>query len=231
VKLLIIRPQPGADATAQRARNAGFEPIVMPLFAIERLPWQNVSPADFDAVLLTSGNAVRAAGEGLEQIRDLPVYAVGTATARALEQASLHSAFIGTGGVDELIAAAIDHGLTKLLWLAGEEHSAPLPKPEIELDIRIVYRSAALAPAADFREALRQADVVMLHSARAAKHFAALCDEAAVSRQDICIAAFSQIIANSAGEGWASAVVAPQPNDTALLSEVQRHFTTVTRDP
>jgi uroporphyrinogen-III synthase len=231
VKLLVIRPQPGADATAQRVQVAGFEPLVVPLFAIEPLPWQGLSSADFDAVLLTSGNAVRAIGEGLTQLRDLPFYAVGTATARALERVSLRPEFIGTGGVDDLITAAVGNGLTRLLWLAGEEHSAPQPRPEIELDTRIVYRSIAVPPPANFRESLRQVDVVMLHSARAAQHFAALCDDVGVARPNIGIAAFSRIIADKAGEGWARIVVAPQPNDTALLSEVQRHFTTVTRDP
>lgn len=231
MKLLIIRPQPGADATARRVRDAGFEPIVMPLFAIEPLPWEIGPLASYDAVLLTSGNAARAAGEGLKQISGLPIYAVGAATARALNQVSIHPAHIGTDGVDALIAMASDDGHKKLLWLAGEEHSTPQHRPKIDLDIRIVYRSKASAAPANFADCVRQSDAVMLHSSIAAQYFASLCDDAAIAHNETSIAAFSQSIADNAGEGWAAVVVAPGPNDSALLSEVQRRFTTVTRDP
>jgi uroporphyrinogen-III synthase len=231
VKLLIIRPQPGADATAKRARDAGFEPIIMPLFAIEPLPLQITLPADYDAILLTSGNAVRALGKAPKQLEGLPLYAVGAATARALEQASLHPDCIGTDGVDALISLARKNGHRKLLWLAGEEHSNPKSHPEVYVDIHTVYRSTALPLPPDFARTLAQADAVMLHSTRAAQHFAGSCDGASIPRHRIRIAAFSPAIASSAGQGWASIFVAAAPNDTVLLSEVQRHFITVTRDP
>ena len=75
MKLLIIRPQPGADATAHRLRAAGHEPIIMPLFFIEVLPMQHRSADGYDAILLTSGNAVRAAGEFLTNNPATPIYA------------------------------------------------------------------------------------------------------------------------------------------------------------
>jgi uroporphyrinogen-III synthase len=73
VKLLIIRPQPGADATAHRLRAAGYEPILMPLFSIEVLPMQRRSADGYDALLLTSGNAARAAGEFLTNNPATPI--------------------------------------------------------------------------------------------------------------------------------------------------------------
>jgi uroporphyrinogen-III synthase len=231
VKLLIIRPQPGADATARRVRDAGFEPVIMSLFTIEPLPWEMGPLAHYDAVLLTSGNTVRAAGDALKQLVGLPIYAVGAATARALEQLALQPAYVGTDGVDALIGTASDGGHKKLLWLAGEEHSTPQPRPGIDLDIRMVYRSKASSAPVNFADSVRQSGAVMLHSSIAARHFASLCDATAIARYETSIAAFSQSIADSAGEGWATVVVARQPNDSALLSEVQRRFTTVTRDP
>lgn len=231
MKLLIIRPQPGADATARRVREAGFEPVVIPLFAIEPLPWPNLSATDYDALLLSSGNAVRAGGEQLAQLAGLPLYAVGAATARALAQVSLRPDFIGNDGVAQLISRARKNGHGKLLWLAGENHSKPEYPAEIEVAIRIIYRSRALAAPASFDTAILRTDAVMLHSARAARHFADSCDGAGILRQDVGIAAFSQSIADSAGHGWAATIIAPRPNDGALLSEVRRHFTTATRDP
>lgn len=231
MKLLIIRPQPGADATAKRVRDAGFEPIIMPLFAIEPLPYQPITPERYDAVLLTSGNGVRAAGDVLAHLGSLPFYTVGAATARALTKASLDPGFVGTGGVDALLLKAQENGHRNLIWLAGEDYSEPILPADMALDIRFVYRSVAVPMPPYFVKALRQADAVMLHSSRAAQYFASLCDNANVARGDITLATFSQNIADGAGEGWANTIVAAVPNDAALLPELQSRFTTATRDP
>ncbi len=231
MKLLIIRPQPGADATAKRVRDAGFEPIVMPLFAIEPLPYPPVAPENYDALLLTSGNAVRAASDALKHLSPLPFYTVGAATARALEKASLEPGFVGTEGINALLLKAQENGHRNLIWLAGEDYSEPTLPEEIKLDIRFVYRSVPVPTPPNFDKEVRQADAVMLHSSRAAEYFAGSCDRAGVARQDITIATFSKNIADSAGEGWADVIVAAAPNDAALLPELQSRFTTVTRDP
>lgn len=231
MKILVIRPQPGADATARRVRAAGFKPIVMPLFVIEPLVVSPFVPSDYDAILLTSGNAVRAAEDVVKSCSSLPVYAVGSATAAALDHIAVQASYVGNEGIDQLLNAAKSRGHKRLLWLAGEDHSASGPLPEIELKTVIVYRSAPLPPPLDFEQILSECDAVMLHSARAATQFAQLCDEFMVSKQHVRIGAFSQIVADNAGEGWADVAIASSPNDTRLLSEMQRHFTTVSRDP
>ncbi len=102
MKLLVIRPQPGADATAIRAEAAGFEVTVVPLFAIEPVAWEIPQAGEYDALMLTSGNAVRQAGDGVYALNDWPIYLVGTATARAVECARLAIEAIGDAGVDAI---------------------------------------------------------------------------------------------------------------------------------
>lgn len=231
MNILVIRPQPGADATAKRIRAAGLEPVVIPLFAIEPLAAPSFVPSEFDALLLTSGNAVRAAENAVLQSGGLPIYAVGSATAAALEHIGVQADYVGDEGVDRLLAIAERRGHKRLLWLAGEDRRDPDIRPDIELETVIVYRSAPLPPPPDFARIVSEFDAVMLHSARAASHFAQLCDELEIPRQLVRIAAFSQAVADNVGQGWADIIVAPAPNDTLLLSEMQRHFTTVSRDP
>ena len=55
MKLLIIRPEPGASASAERAREAGLEPVLLPFFEVQAMGWDLPDPADYDALLLTSG--------------------------------------------------------------------------------------------------------------------------------------------------------------------------------
>lgn len=231
MKLLIIRPQPGADATAKRVYAAGFDPIIMPLFAIKPLPLTPIAAKDYDAVLLTSGNAVRAAGHALSQLAQLPLYAVGAATARALDDAMLPPFCVGTHGVDALVSVARQHGHRRLLWLAGEDYTDPQDPADVTIDVQLVYRSVVVTEPEGFDDAVRQSVAVLLHSPRAARHFAGLCELYGLLRGTITVATFSQNIAENAGDGWAANIIATVPNDAALLSELQRRFTTVTRDP
>jgi len=83
--LLVLRPEPGAAATLARAVAAGWQAIAAPIFNIVPLPWAAPDPADHDALMLTSANAVRQAGDALRLYRHLPVYAVGEATAVAAQ--------------------------------------------------------------------------------------------------------------------------------------------------
>jgi uroporphyrinogen-III synthase len=224
MKLLIIRPQPGADATAHRLRAAGHAACLMPLFVIEHLPVQRVLAEGYDAILLTSGNAVRAAGDYLTGDHNLPVYAVGSATASALHKLSVPVAKTGLEGVQALVGAAGADGHKRLLWLAGEDYTAIPQLNGVSIDIEIVYRSAAVSTPDDFASKVAQSDLVILHSSRAATHFVGLCDALELHRGAITLATFSTAIALSAGVGWASMIVADTPNDAALLDAIKRHF-------
>ena len=94
--LVILRPEPGASATARAAAALGLDPLVIPLFVVEPVEWVAPDPAGFDALLLTSANAIRNGGAELERVRGLPAVCVGEGTAAA--------------AVSALIAAiAIDH--------------------------------------------------------------------------------------------------------------------------
>ncbi|MEP7349751.1 MAG: uroporphyrinogen-III synthase [Sphingorhabdus sp.] len=231
MKLLVIRPQPGADATAARVRALDHEAVIMPLFEVRPVAWEVPTPNAYDALLLTSGNAVRQAGAGLDRLRGLPVYAVGSATKRAAEQLNLVVAITGDAGVDALLAVADAGGHRRLLWLAGEDRMA-LSLPEgVMIDTRIVYRSVALATPADFAATVTASDVILLHSARAAKYFTSFCEIQALDRANITVAALSSAIAESAGSGWRERITAPTPNDAALLSQVQSCFTKSASDP
>ena len=225
MKLLIIRPQPGADATAHRLRAAGHAPILMPLFSIEHLPVQRISADGYDAILLTSGNAVRAAAEFLTHDHAKPIYAVGSATAGALHNLSVPVAKTGSEGFEALVRVVVADGHQRLLWLAGEDHS-PIPHiDDARIDIEIVYRSATVSTPDDFVRQVTESDAVILHSSRAAQHFAELCAVTGLPRADVTLATFSNAIAKAAGENWGALIIADAPNDAALLKAIQGQFT------
>ena len=200
--LLVLRPQPGADATAERARTLGLQPVVAPLFAIRPMPWAAPPAAEFDALLFTSASAVRAAGD-VSAYAHLPVVAVGDATADAARRAGL--TITETGDADgRAVVAASRFG--RLLHLAGRRH-APLDDPRVTSVP--VYAAEALPP-----PDLPLHGVALLHSGRAARRFAAVVAD----RANYDLVAISPAVAIDAGAGWRSVVAAAQPRDAAMLA-------------
>jgi len=221
--LLILRPEPGATMTAKSAFDQGWRPIVAPIFRIEPLAWEPPPASDYGALFVTSANAVRQAGKALSRYRDMPAYAVGAATARALKSAGFTQIRTGRGDAAMMMLTAAEEGVTSALHLAGEDHRDS-EHPDIRLDRRLVYRSAAAGRLSEKAElALRSGEaVVLLHSGRSGERFAQLVDEAAIPRAGIRIAALAPAVAEAAGHGWAATIAADRPDDAALLAAAAR---------
>ncbi|MFT4025249.1 MAG: uroporphyrinogen-III synthase [Novosphingobium sp.] len=219
--LVVIRPQPGADATLAAAAALGLAARAFPLFEVEPVAWEAPDPADIDALLVGSANALRHAGIALERFRDKPAHAVGQATAAACRAAGLTVAATGSGGLERVLADI--RGPARLLRLAGREHVALSAPPGVELVERVVYASnpQPLPPA--LAELLRAPAVVMLHSATAAQHFAAECDRLAVDRARIGLVTIGPRVTAACGPGWAALATAATPDDAALLAQA-RHL-------
>jgi len=215
-RLFILRPEPGAAATVESAREMGLDAIRMPLFALEPVEWAAPDASGFDGLLLTSANAVRHAARQLDKLRGLPVHAVGEATAETARAAGLDIASVGTVGVEQLLGS-IDGNL-RLLHLCGEHRIAVATRQAITA--LPVYRSAALPPPAGLAQIGRQA--VAVHSPRAGSRLAELVDAAGIARSSIRIAAISPAAAAAAGSGWEACEAAETPDDGALLALAAR---------
>jgi uroporphyrinogen-III synthase len=211
-RVLVLRPEPGASATVDRARERGLDAIAVPLFEIERLSWTVPDLTDFDGLLLTSANAVRCVGVGLDELRGLPVYAVGAATADAARDAGFDVAAAGDGGVDRLLGS-IEPDL-ELLHLCGEDRREPSASRQ-PITALPVYRAKPIDP--PDLNATRHA-VALIHSPRAGRRFAELFQD----RRCTALVAISDAAAEAAGRGWEAVEVADQPNDEALLALAAR---------
>ena len=213
-RVLVLRPEPGASATVKRAKERGLDALAIPLFEVVPVEWDVPDAASFDGVLLTSANAVRQSGEQLKELRGLPVYAVGEATAEVAREAGFDVASTGEAGVDRLLDS-IESDL-KLLHLGGEDRRTPEDARQ-EIRSIAVYRARA-------RDDAHIHDVegciALIHSARAGKRFAELADSAA--KASIAFAAISEEAADAAGDGWATVEAADTPTDEALLALAER---------
>jgi uroporphyrinogen-III synthase len=212
-RLLVLRPEPGATATLERADRLGLSALSRPLFEIERMEWKAPAPTGFDGLLLTSANAVRHGGNQLETLRNLPVFAVGEATASEAREFGFAVAASGDSGLDRLLAS-IPADL-RLVHLCGQDRIGA-KNPRQKITAIPVYR--AREKAVDLHDI--EGSVALIHSPRAGARFAALVKSDA--RQHVSIAAISDAALAAAGEGWADAQAAKSPNDDALLALAAR---------
>lgn len=207
--LAVLRPEPGNAATAMRVEAAGLSPIRLPLFAVAPVMWESPDPAGFDALLVTSANAMRQGGEGLERLRALPVLAVGEATAGAAAAAGFRVALTGQADAAALVAEA---GRSRLLHLAGRD------RVDLPGVTSVTVYAADPLPVSPGQARSLAGSVALLHSARAARRLGEVADIAEVGRRDIRVAALSEAVARAAGSGWAASTIASAPNDEVLVA-------------
>ncbi len=210
-RVLVLRPEPGATATLERAHKLGLEAIALPLFEVESLSWAPPEPGEFDGLLLTSANAVRFGGEGLQRFRSLPVHAVGNGTAEEARTAGFEVAVTGNAGVQQLLQSIAPE--LKLLHLCGVDRKEVAAHQKVAAIP--VYRSKT-KEGVDMRAA--QGGIALIHSPRAGTRFAELVSE----RVSISIVAISPTAAEAVGDGWAVVETAETPTDDGLLALAAR---------
>ncbi len=212
MRILVVRPEPGASATAARLRALGHEPVALPLLATEAMAW--APPEELpDAVILTSAAAIRHAGSAADMLKLLPALCVGEATAAAARAAGWQQVAAGPGTLQALLDAAAAGPHRRLLHLAGEDRTAVQVPAALHITALIVYR-ARLLPL----PMLLPVDAILLHSPRTARHLAAEWDRLGGRRSDVALYAISELALAAAGSGWQSRRAAPSPSEDVLLA-------------
>jgi uroporphyrinogen-III synthase len=232
VRLLVTRSQPDAARTAAALRARGHEPIVAPLFEIEILSEVDPDGGPWDAILLTSTNALWGiAGFGWrDDWRDLPIFAVGERTAQAARDSSFTAVTSAGGNVNDLadLVAARLKPPARLLYLAGEERAGDLAgalrAKNFAVDTVVVYRVvvAETLPAQAAAALTGELDGILHFSRRSAEAFltaarnAGLLDAALTKPVHYCLSAR---IAEPLTQAGATKVrIAARPDEAALIA-------------
>lgn len=218
--VLILRPEPGAAATAARAAARRMAPIVVPLFEIAPRAWRLPELA-FDAVLMTSANAARQGGPQLQALAHLPLYAVGEATAETARAAGFADVRVAGPDLMASFSRLRADRRAHVLHLAGE-HRTPGDPGALRIHVEIVYAAEPIRPEPSLAGALGSDPVVLLHSRRAALAFRQRLAAEAIPPAGLRVAAISPAVAEALGEGWRALRIAPEPIDDALLEVAAR---------
>lgn len=188
MRLLVTRPQPDADAQAEKLKALGHEVIAAPLLEVEFLEFSPLPLDAAQALIATSRNGLRALASSpeLQATLKLPLYAVGKATADLARDLGFNEIHSGPGTAEELvplIASECKPGAGALLHLAGERQAfdlkTALEDKKFKVEQPVVYR---VLLADSFAEGAREAlgkgtlDGVILMSPATAQTYVALVD-------------------------------------------------------
>jgi len=213
-QLVLLRPQPGNDRSAERARALGLEVVQIPLFEIVPVEDEPIPEGAFDALLVTSPNGAEHGANVLARFADLPVFTVGEVSAQAVRAHRGGDVIVGGGDAASTIPLIVQAGLRSVLHVCGEETRAFDPLG-LSVTPHIVYRSDAR----DMRRfskflATLPPSVIAIHSPAAGRRFNALMPPPA---RNHLLVAISAAAAEACGKGWRKVQVASSPDDTALL--------------
>jgi uroporphyrinogen-III synthase len=214
----ITRAEPGASATAERLRARGYEPLVDPVLAVR----ETGAAIDLDgvaALAFTSANGARACARTTPH-RDIPVFAVGEATAEAARAEGFATVEDAKGDVAALAALLIARRPGMILHVGAAEPAADLPAllAAQGLHARSVsaYQTVPVRPEIALAR-LDRLDAVLLHSPRAARTVADLLRPETSGR--LVFAAISPAAARLLlDRGWTRVHAAAAPDEASLLT-------------
>ncbi|WP_407167780.1 uroporphyrinogen-III synthase [Bradyrhizobium sp. ORS 111] len=237
--VLVTRPHPDNEATLASLRARGFDALAAPMLRFEPLPFHDDDEMHYDAVILTSANALRAIDLTGSRLLRLPLFAVGAHTADAARAAGFGEVLVAKGdaiALRDLVLARVDAGdlakAARLLYLAGADLSRDLAgelgKKGLTVVTRTTYR---MVPVASFPDEVSEAflagriKAVLHYSRRSALAFldavrARGLEISALALPQCCISAAVASVLRDAGA--TQVAVAARPDESALLDALDR---------
>jgi len=232
MRLLVTRPQPDAERSAEALRQRGHIVTVAPVLDVEIIENAAWGEGPYAAVVMTSANAARAISTHgrRDELAGLTVFTVGRTTAAAARAAGFSTVASADGGAAELvglIAAELDRSGARLLYLAAEQRAtdlaAALARHGLHVETAVIYRTIANPMLAQELHAALSSGVdgVLHYSRRSAQTFltgarGAGCIEAALGCTHYCLS--GEVAAPLRAAGATAIKVAAQPDEAALIA-------------
>jgi uroporphyrinogen-III synthase len=230
MRALVTRPIENAGRLTAALAVRGVDAIVDPLLSIRYIADASMDLAGVAALFFTSSNGARAFAVASSR-RDLPVFAVGDATALVARELGFTDIASAAGDVEDLaslVASTLTPGGGPLLHPAGSavagDLAGRLGAAGFCVRRAVLYAAEpAAALGSETVTALQNGalDAAFFFSPRTASHFVTLARAAAVGSACRPVAAFclSQAVAAALDSlPWAQIIVAGSPSQTALLA-------------
>ncbi|MBT7266177.1 MAG: hypothetical protein HN884_04845 [Rhodospirillaceae bacterium] len=229
MRVLVTRPGEDGTALAEILGARGIETVIEPLLTIKQIEGPALDLDTVQAILLTSANGVRAFARRTDQ-RDIPIFAVGDATATTARSSGFGQVHSAAGNVEtlaELVKEMLKPEEGSLLHIAGSSVAGDLigliEAAGFKCAREILYEAVQERSLTSSTIALlkdNHIDAITLYSPRSAEILVELIRKARVVRscQQIVAICLSQAVADKIGElHWQEIRIAADPNQDALL--------------
>ncbi len=229
---LVTRPLDDSQGLAEALEARGFAALVEPMLSIRFLDAVPPERTAYQGVLATSANGVRALAR-LVPWRDLPVWAVGDASAREagkLGFVTVHSAAGDVASLADRVTEHADPTAGTLLHVAASRLAGDLAGALVSrgfsVEKAVLYEAE---PAEDLSPALIAAlaegrlDVALFFSPRTAATFVRLVKKAGLGenlRRIKALALSAAVVEALAPLPWRGVEVAERPDQAALLARL-----------
>ena len=234
--ILVTRPVPDNERTAAALRARGYDALLSPMLRFEEIPFHDEDDAVYDAVIVTSANAIRAILDHSSRTHlfGLPAFAVGEHTASAARAAGFREVASAQGNAQslvDLVIKTLKKGAT-LCYLAGADLAHDLAA---DLGARgftvITHTTYRMIPVTGFAARVGDAfragglQAVLHYSRRSARAYldAARADGVEISALAVPQCCISETVAGLLRESGATQVaVARTPDENAIFDVLDR---------
>lgn len=226
MNLIITRPEGDAIELKAKLGTKGHACRLMPLLKIKPRPAVHVPAKFYQAICITSANAVASPISGVDP-GDTPLYCVGPQSAEAARTAGFQLVEAHGGDVNGL-AVFLENALSPeqgpVLYLSGAETSGDLEGRLQSLGFtvdRVICYDAVPQHPDGLKEALAWGQGVLLYSQRTAKLWVeALAQEGIIAPtlRHFCL---SDKVAAALPQSWAKSL-AETPDELSLLARLDQ---------
>jgi uroporphyrinogen-III synthase len=233
MRLIVTRPEPDATRTARALIRLGHTAILSPMLDIVTDRAAKIPTRSYQAVLVTSANAVRALAE--RPVRpvtvEVPLLAVGDQTALEAKRAGFSAARSAGGALGDLVALVageLKPAGGPLLHVAGEEQAGDLAglltEKGFDVETATLYRAEPRARLAGVAEDALKAgavDGVLFYSRRSAAAFALALragNLAPLAENIVCFCISASTAEAIAKVATGKTLIAEKPDQLALFA-------------
>ena len=226
-RVLVTRPEPGASRTMNALIARGIDAVSIPLTEIKALAFETPN-REFDALIITSQNAIVHGASLLDRFKHLPVFAVGNRTAETLRHQG-HCIQAWAETAQDLLPMIVALRPKHALYICGQtrrpELEAGLQNNSIPVTALETYRSTPIENidirmAAFFNSSAEP--VILCHAPSAVDAFivAMQHQNLPTKTQFLCM---SQAILSQLPEHWQSkARISARPDEAAMIDMLDK---------
>lgn len=235
MRILLTRPYQQSLETKRQLEDIGCRVFIEPVLEIAPIEYSHEIYKRSKAFAVTSIHASSEIAKQEDIDRNLPVYAVGSATAMPLKDAGFTRTFEAEGHAASLLTLIKEkHESPKELitylsgWHITQDIARVLAMQGFEAQRVISYKANAaknISEATKVKIINGEIDIVIFMSFRTAFIFQKLCKQIHLNSylQNICAVVLSQNVARGLNQtSWKNLIITEKPSQNSLITKISQ---------